>query len=118
MAHLKQIFLAVLLIVIAELTLKYSLKDTTFSASNIPQFFITALTNPFTILGFSLIVLSSVIWIATLSKTDLSYAYPFVSIGYVTVTLLSIFLLKESPSALRIIGAIVISFGIILMSRS
>jgi len=118
MAHLKQIFLAVTLLVMAELTLKYSLKGIVFSKDNIFQFFLTALTNPLTLAGFFILALSSIVWISTLSKTDLSYAYPFVSTGYVAITILSVILLNESPSITRWLGVLVIVFGIVLVSRS
>ena len=118
MPHLKQIFSAVILVVIAELTLKHNIKGMTVSKNNILQFFITAFSNPYILLALSLIALSSIIWISILSKTDLSYAYPFISAGYVAVTILSVFILNESLPLNRIIGVVIISIGIILMSRS
>jgi len=118
MAHLKQIFLSIILVVSAELMLKTGLRNIIFSSDNIMQFFFTALSSPLILLGFSLIALSSIIWIATLSKTDLSYAYPFVSAGYVLTAILSVIILGEYSSPLKWTSIAIISIGVILMSRS
>src|SRR5687767_4707023 len=49
--------------------------------------------------GLALYGLSFVFWAYTLSKHDLSFAYPVVSIGYVLVFILSWLVLKEDISA-------------------
>ena len=118
MVNLKPIFLSVLLVVIAELSLKAGVKDIIFSKDNLLQFFISAITNPFVLLGLFLIGISSLIWIVTLSKTDLSYAYPFVSIGYIATAILSVLLFNEPSSVVKWIGIAVIGFGVIILSRS
>ncbi len=118
MSHLKQIFLTVILVVIAELLLKTGVRTASFSKDNILQFFIAAFSNPIVILGFFLIGISSLIWITTLSKTDLSYAYPFVSAGYIATAVLSVLLLNEPHSILKWFGLSVIGIGVFLMSRS
>ena len=113
MPHLKQIFLSVILVVIAELSLKTGVKNLVFSHVNLKAFFISAFSSPFVIIGFILIALSSIIWIATLSKTDLSYAYPFVSIGYVFVALFSRIFLKEIISMNRWLSILLIGIGVV-----
>ncbi|MBS3095349.1 transporter [Candidatus Woesearchaeota archaeon] len=118
MPHLKQIFLSVILVVIAELSLKTGVKNLVFSHVNLKAFFISAFSSPFVIIGFILIALSSIIWIATLSKTDLSYAYPFVSAGYVITAILSVIIFSEHSSLLKWTSIAVISCGVFLMSKS
>ena len=118
MAQLKHIFLSVLLVVIAELSLKAGVKDLIFSKDNLLQFFISAITNPFVLFGLLLIGISSVIWIVALSRTELSYAYPFVSVGYITTAILSVLLFNEPSSVVKWIGIAVIVSGVIILSRS
>lgn len=118
MPHLKQIFLAVILVVMGELALKTGVRTLIFSKENILQFFISALTSPFVLLGLSLIAVSSLVWVVTLSKTDLSYAYPFVSISYATTAIISVIIFNESSSLLKWGSIIVICSGVFLMSRS
>lgn len=61
---------------------------------------------------------SFLIWIKVLSKVELSYAYPMVSMGYVLIMFFSYFVFKENISFIRIIGVIFIVIGVILVARS
>ena len=61
---------------------------------------------------------SSIFWLVLLSRVELSYAYPALSMGYVLITLVSVFFLGEQVSALRWAGVLVISLGVFLISRS
>jgi len=62
--------------------------------------------------------LSILIWIIVLSRVEVSFAYAFSSLGYVLVTVMSMFILREHISTMRIIGVSIVCFGIILISRS
>ncbi|MBA5850439.1 EamA family transporter [Clostridium sp. cel8] len=88
-------------------TLKYFLPSVLNILKNIPV-----------VLGIVSYGLSFLIWIKVLSKVDLSYAYPMVSIGYIITMLFSYFLFKENISFIRIIGVVFIIIGVILISRS
>lgn len=61
---------------------------------------------------------SFLLWIKVLSKVELSYAYPMVSMGYVLVMIFSYFIFKENISLTRIIGVIFIMIGVVLVARS
>jgi len=61
---------------------------------------------------------SAVLWIAVLSKVDLSMAYPLVSVGYVVVVLVSWLFLGERIPAPRIVGLGLIVAGVVAISRS
>ncbi len=76
------------------------------------------LLNPPIWAGLFLYGLSAVLWIYSLSKTDLSYAYPMVALGYVFVCVLSVLLLKETMTALRIAGLCVIILGVAMIASS
>jgi drug/metabolite transporter (DMT)-like permease len=58
------------------------------------------------------------IWMMVLSRVEVSFAYAFSSLGYVLVIVMSIFILKENISIIRIIGVGIVCFGIILVSKS
>lgn len=62
--------------------------------------------------------LSFLLWIKVLSKVELSYAYPMVSLGYIITMVFSYFLFKENISFIRILGVAFIMLGVILVSRS
>jgi len=75
------------------------------------------LTSPIIILGFLGYFISSLIWLLILSRVELSYAYPMISLGYIFVVFFSWFLFKEPVSLLRWLGVILICVGVSLVAR-
>ncbi len=63
-------------------------------------------------------MMSIVLWLVVLSKTDVSYAYPFLSIGYVLSIIVGYFAFHEAVTSIRVIGIAVICVGVVLISRS
>lgn len=74
--------------------------------------------SPFILLGLLIYFLGVFFWLYALSKVELSFAYPFVSLSYVLILLLSWGFLGESISPLRWAGVVAICFGVFLISRS
>lgn len=62
--------------------------------------------------------LSILLWMSVLSKVEVSYAYPFLSVGYVVSAVAGYALFNENLSSIRIAGIVVICVGVILISRS
>ena len=62
--------------------------------------------------------ISILIWIAVLSRVEVSFAYPFSSVGFVVAALLGFYFFGESLTFTRIAGIIVICIGLYLISRS
>ncbi len=73
--------------------------------------------SPLVIFGLLLYVISAAIWMIVLSTVDLSFAYPFIGLSYVLVLVLSKFILKEDVNPLRWIGALIITAGVVVLSR-
>lgn len=67
------------------------------------------------ILGLGLFGLSSVFWLITLSKLDLSTAYPFVSLSYLIILAFSVWVLNERPPLITWGGAGLIMTGIVMI---
>jgi len=61
---------------------------------------------------------SILMWMVVLSKVEVSFAYPFLSIGYVVAAVVGYYFLGESLSLIRIMGILVICIGVYLISRS
>ena len=61
--------------------------------------------------------LSGLFWMATMSKLDISFAYPFTSLGFVLVLLFSAFLFGESMNMYKIVGVLFIMLGVTIASR-
>ena len=58
--------------------------------------------NPFVIAGFFIFVISMASHLAVLSRVDLSFAYPFLSLAYVVVTAYAYLVFTEDVSQLRV----------------
>lgn len=77
-----------------------------------------AFLNPYVLGGVGAYGLSSIFWLVLLSRVELSYAYPALSLGYVLVTLIGALMLGEQVTAMRWLAVTVICLGVILLSRS
>jgi len=86
--------------------------------SNIIPLFRALALNPYLIGGVSLHIVALVTWLYVLKHAEVSYAYPFISMGFVLVLLLSYFLFNEDINSVRILGVLFIVAGIILVGRS
>lgn len=60
--------------------------------------------------------LASLAWMAALTRFELSYAYPFMSLSFVVVLLFGAWWLGESLTAMRVAGVALIVIGTALAS--
>jgi drug/metabolite transporter (DMT)-like permease len=67
--------------------------------------------------GLLLYVLSALLWLLVLARTDLSQAYPFVALGTVLVLLASAWRLHEPLETSRVLGTALIALGVLLVAR-
>lgn len=84
--------------------------------------FISALpiliSNFFVWLSFIIYSASILLWVIVLSKVEVSFAYPFFSIGYIVTVLGGYIFFSEDISFMRISGILCICIGTILVARS
>jgi len=70
-------------------------------------------------LGSGLSMLSaSLLWFYILKNTDLSLAYPLISISYIFGTLAAVFIFHETVSPTRWLGVLLIMIGVALLAKS
>ena len=67
--------------------------------------------------GFIAGFLASLAWMAAMTKFDLSHAYPFMSLNFVVVLLLSGWLLNEPVTLQKILGVALIVAGTLVAAR-
>jgi multidrug transporter EmrE-like cation transporter len=115
------ILLSVTLAAVAQLTLKYGM-DRVTASSGVLRFEASSLravvTTPAVWAGLFLFALSAFVWLAVLSRTSLSFAYPFASLTYVLILLADRFLLDQEVPALRWAGVAFIVVGIVLVAQT
>ncbi len=75
-------------------------------------------TQPHIFGGLACYVISVGVWIAALSRVEVSIAYPMLSIGYVLNALAAWWLFGEAVTLQRMLGIGVIIIGVWLVARS
>ena len=69
-------------------------------------------------IGIALMTVSFFLTLGLLQRFDLSYLYPFQGLSVIFITLTAAVVLKEKLSLRLIVGAVLISAGIVLVSMS
>jgi drug/metabolite transporter (DMT)-like permease len=78
---------------------------------------ITYAINPWVILGLSSAVIAAASWIKALQHYRLNYAYPFMSISFLAVALLSGLVFGEESKPQQWIGLSIVLVGLYVGSR-
>jgi len=106
--------------VYGQLILKWRMND----LGELPQgmlsklrFLICLVFDPWIFSGFFAAFLASLAWMAAMTKFDLSHAYPFMSLNFLLVLLLSAWLLSEPMTTQKLIGVTLIVIGTYVASR-
>jgi multidrug transporter EmrE-like cation transporter len=81
-------------------------------------FLLGVLLKPWVVSAFVAAFLASIAWMAAMTKFDLSYAYPFMSLNFVLVVALSAWFFHEAITLPRVIGLLLIVVGIFVGSQT
>jgi hypothetical protein len=76
------------------------------------------LFDPIVMFSVGTIFFGTVLWLIAMSKFELSYIYPFLSLNYVIILIGSQLVLGESVSLLRYGSVLLIVIGLVIISRS
>lgn len=107
--------------VLAQFSLKAGMSSasvrTALAQSDLLHSAIAIASNKFVIFGFMLYGVGAIVWLAVLTHWEVSKAYPLVGLGFVMAMAIGFFA-GEQVSLARIIGALLICAGILLLSRT
>ena len=81
------------------------------------KFLISLVFDPAIFSGFAAAFLASLAWMAAMTKFNLSHAYPFMSLNFVVVLLLSGWILSEPVTLQKILGIGLIVTGTVVAAR-
>lgn len=115
------ILFSVTIAAVAQLTLKHGVDQVTDSSGTVRlggESLRDIVTTPAIWAGLFLFGLSALVWLAVLSRTSLSFAYPFASLTYVLILLADRFILEQEVPALRYAGVVFIVVGIVLVAQT
>lgn len=74
--------------------------------------------NGFVVGGLTVFAISACSHLLVLSRVELSFAYPFLSLAYVVVAIYAYFVFQENLGYYRIMGIALICLGTALIARS
>ena len=77
-----------------------------------------SMRSPLVLLGLFLYGVGAAAWILVLSRVDLSFAYPFLALNFILITISSKVLISETIPLLRWIGVLIICAGILVVAVS
>jgi len=115
------ILLATALGIGGQFMLKYGMGQMgplSLSVASIPQIIAKIVTAPYVIGGLIVYGVGTFFWLITLSRIELSVAYPFVSLNQVLIFVIAWLVLHEQISPQRGIGVTIICIGMLLVARS
>lgn len=95
---------------------KYGSMPAEFTAK--AWFIVKLLLDPLILSGFFSAFVASLFWMAVMTKFDISYAYPFMSLSFMLVFFLSVFLFNEPITIHKVVGLVLIVAGILVTSQS
>lgn len=114
------VFLTIALTVYGQLVIKWQVSQ----AGPLPatmgakmHFLAGLVVNPWVISALFAAFLAALSWMVALTKLELSFAYPFMSLAFILVFVLSGVILKESVTWARIAGMALIVAGIVVASH-
>ena len=109
----------VIINVIGQVAMKRGMTEVgpiTSNLTSLPSFVRRTFSRPYVLFGLATYALGTFLWLAALSRFDLSIAYPVLSLGYVIVVFVSWLLLREKVSPRRWLGVLIICTGVYLVS--
>lgn len=88
-----------------------------FSSGNLIVKVLSIVFHPWVFAGLVTFVISMASHLYVLSKVELSFAYPFLSLAYVAVAVAAWLLFNENLNALRVVGIALICVGTVLIAQ-
>lgn len=82
------------------------------------HFFGSLLTDPWVLSAMATTFLAALCWMAALSKLDLSRAYPFSAVSFISVLIFSGLFLGEGISPGKVLGVAIVITGLIIGVRA
>lgn len=82
------------------------------------QFLLLQFLNPWIVSGFVSAFVASLAWMAAMTRFDLNYAYPFMSLAFVIVMVLGVLFLGESVNLHKVLGTLLVVAGLVVIARA
>lgn len=74
--------------------------------------------NPWILTGFASAFLASLAWMAAMTRFELGYAYPFMSLAFVIVMIFGVVFLGEPLNVAKVAGTLLVMAGLVVIARA
>lgn len=81
------------------------------------QYVLGLLLSPWGMSAIIATFLAGVSWMLVLTKFEISYAFPFVSLNYLIVLLAGILFFSEDLNVTKVIGSLIVMAGILVLAK-
>lgn len=114
------IFLPIILTTVGEFFLKNHINflSESVAGATTGMLHVGFIFNPVIFFALLCIVTGGILWVVAMSKFELSFLYPFLSINYLAIIVGSQVFLKEDVSIYRYVSIVLIIVGLMFISRS
>jgi len=111
----------ILLMTYAQLAMKWGLSKTGRLPAGLWSklgFLLSQVLTPWVLSGLAAAAVAALLWIAVLTRFDVSRAYPFMGLSFVLVLLLSHIMFREELSITSLLGVALVIAGITVIGLS
>jgi drug/metabolite transporter (DMT)-like permease len=81
-------------------------------------FLLQQFLNPWIFSGFVSAFVASLAWMAAMTRFELNYAYPFMSLAFVIVMVLGVLFLGEAVNVRKVLGTLMVVAGLVVIARA
>ena len=82
------------------------------------NFIFSLFINPWVMSGLLATLGSGVAWMLALSRFDITYAYPWISLNFLLIALFGAYFFEETFSTGKLIGTALVLAGVLLIAKS
>lgn len=114
------IFLTIFFTVYSQLVMRWQVA----AAGQLPddvsgkiRFIVAILLNPWVVTSIIATFFAGVSWMLAMTRFEVSYAFPFVSLNYVLILAASVLLFNESFTVTKFVGSLIVIVGIIVIAK-
>jgi multidrug transporter EmrE-like cation transporter len=73
--------------------------------------------NPWVLSSILATLLAGISWMLTMSRFEISYAYPWIGLNFVLMLLFGVFLFDESISITKVMGTLMVIAGVLVIAK-
>lgn len=82
------------------------------------KFIVHLFLNPWVLSSICATLFAGISWMLTMTRFEISYAYPWVSLNFVLMLVFGVLIFNESFNYFKLLGSLLVITGIVVIARS